>query len=213
MEFVKERLGKWITACIILVVGIFCIVAGALWGNGDVVKAAETLDGMSTTLGIILIVAGGLAVVLAVVVAILVKKGFAAVAIPGAILVAFGISLVAVKYAGDLLVLLIRVVPFLLICVGAVILIDAIFNLVNGILGKNVKAVLVGVIVGAVLGIAAIVLGALCVGEDPAIALSVQLIVLGIIICLVAVLKVLLTFVKLPDAVVAVVTVDKKEEK
>ena len=167
---------------------------------------------MSTTLGIILIVAGGLAVALAVVVALLVKKGFAAVAIPGAILIAFGISLVAVKYAGDLLVLLIRVVPFLLLCVGAVILLDAIFNFVVGILKKNVKAVLVGVIVGALLGIIAIVLGALCVGEDPVISLGVQLVILGIIICLAAVLKVILTFVKLPDAVVAVVTVDKKEK-
>lgn len=212
MEFVKERLGKWITAAIILVVGIFCIVAGALWGNGNILDAAQTLDDMSTTLGIILIVAGGLAVALAVVVALLVKKGFAAVAIPGAILIAFGISLVAVKYAGDLLVLLIRVVPFLLLCVGAVILLDAIFNLVVGILNKNVKAVLVGVIVGALLGIIAIVLGALCVGEDPVISLGVQLVILGIIICLAAVLKVILTFVKLPDAVVAVVTVDKKEK-
>lgn len=212
MEFVKERLGKWITAAIILVVGIFCIVAGALWGNNDVVKAVEVLDDMSKVLGIILIVAGSLSIALAVVVALLVKKGFAAVAIPGAILVAFGISLVAVQYAGDLLILLIRVVPFLLICVGAVILIDAIFNLVFGILKKELKAVLVGVIVGAVIGIIAIVLGALCVGDDPVIALSVQLIVLGVIICLYAILKVILTFVKLPDTVVAVVTVDKEEK-
>ena len=212
MEFVKERLGKWITAAIILVVGIFCIVAGALWGNNDVVKAVEVLDDMSKVLGIILIVAGSLSIALAVVVALLVKKGFAAVAIPGAILVAFGISLVAVQYAGDLLILLIRVVPFLLICVGAVILIDAIFNLVFGILKKELKAVLVGVIVGAVIGIIAIILGALCVGDDPVIALSVQLIVLGVIICLYAILKVILTFVKLPDTVVAVVTVDKEEK-
>ena len=83
-----------------------------------------------------------------------------------------------------------------------------------GLVGKNVKAVLVGVIVGMVIGVVAIVLGALCVGENPVIAQNVQLIVFGIVVCLLAVLLVVLTFVKLPDAVVVVVKQDKaKEEK
>lgn len=214
MQFVKERLGKWIQAAIILVIGILCIVAGAAMGGNSWEAAQDALDGISITLGVILIIVGALSLVLSIVVAIIAKKGFAAVAIPGAVILAFGISLVVAKYAATLLLILLTVIPYLLIAVGAVVLGDAIFNLITGIVKKNVKAVLVGVIVAMVIGVAAIVLGALCIGEKPVIAQSAQLIVFGIIVCLVAALLVVLTFVKLPDAVVVVVKQDKaKEEK
>ena len=210
MQFVKERLGKWIQAAIILVIGILCIVAGAAMGGNSWEAAQDALDGISITLGVILIIVGALSLVLSIVVAIIAKKGFATVAIPGAVILAFGISLVVAKYAATLLLILLTVIPYLLIAVGAVVLGDAIFNLITGIVKKNVKAVLVGVIVAMVIGVAAIVLGALCIGEKPVIAQSAQLIVFGIIVCLVAVLLVVLTFVKLPTAVVVV---SKKEEK
>lgn len=214
MQFVKERLGKWIQAAIILVIGILCIVAGAAMGGNSWEAAQDALDGISITLGVILIIVGALSLVLSIVVAIIAKKGFATVAIPGAVILAFGISLVVAKYAATLLLILLTVIPYLLIAVGAVVLGDAIFNLITGIVKKNVKAVLVGVIVAMVIGVAAIVLGALCIGEKPVIAQSAQLIVFGIIVCLVAALLVVLTFVKLPDAVVVVVKQDKaKEEK
>ena len=217
MQFVKERLGKWIQAAIVLVVGILCIVAGAAMGGNSWEAAQNALDGISVTLGVILIVVGGLSLILSIVVAILAKKGFAAVAIPGAIILAFGISLVVAKYAASLLLILLTVIPYLLIAIGAVILGDAIFNLVTAIIKKNVKGALVGVIIGMIIGVMAIVLGALCIGNDPVIAQSAQLIVFGIIVCLVALLLVVLTFVKLPDAVVVVVKKDqaddKKEEK
>ena len=214
MQFVKERLGKWIQAAIILVIGILCIVAGAAMGGNSWEAAQDALDGISITLGVILIIVGALSLVLSIVVAIIAKKGFAAVAIPGAVILAFGISLVVAKYAATLLLIILTVIPYLLIAVGAVVLGDAIFNLITGIVKKNVKAVLVGVIVAMVIGVAAIVLGALCIGEKPVIAQSAQLIVFGIIVCLVAALLVVLTFVKLPDAVVVVVKQDKaKEEK
>ena len=212
MQFVKERLGKWIQAAIVLVVGILCIVAGAAMGGNSWEAAQNALDGISVTLGVILIVVGGLSLILSIVVAILAKKGFAAVAIPGAIILAFGISLVVAKYAASLLLILLTVIPYLLIAIGAVILGDAIFNLVTAIIKKNVKGSL-----AMIIGVVAIVLGALCIGNDPVIAQSAQLIVFGIIVCLVALLLVVLTFVKLPDAVVVVVKKDqaddKKEEK
>lgn len=217
MQFVKERLGKWIQAAIVLVVGILCIVAGAAMGGNSWEAAQNALDGISVTLGVILIVVGGLSLILSIVVAILAKKGFAAVAIPSAIILAFGISLVVAKYAASLLLILLTVIPYLLIAIGAVILGDAIFNLVTAIIKKNVKGALVGVIIAMIIGVVAIVLGTLCIGNDPVIAQSAQLIVFGIIVCLVALLLVVLTFVKLPDAVVVVVKKDqaddKKEEK
>lgn len=213
MQFVKERLGKWITAAIIIVVGILCIVAGAAMGGNDPETAKNALDGISITLGVILIVVGALALALGVVVTILAKKGFLVVALPGAIVLALGISLVVAKYGASLISILLTVIPYLLICIGAVIFIDAIINLVQGIIKKEVKAILVAVIVAIVVSVAAIVLGALCVGSDPVIKWGVQLIVFGIIVCLIGVLEVVLTFVKVPDVVVAVVKTEKKEEK
>ena len=213
MQFVKERLGKWITAAIIIVVGILCIVAGAAMGGNDPETAKNALDGISITLGVILIVVGALALALGVVVTILAKKGFLVVALPGAIVLALGISLVVAKYGASLISILLTVIPYLLICIGAVIFIDAIINLVQGIIKKEVKAILVAVIVAIAVSVAAIVLGALCVGSDPVIKWGVQLIVFGIIVCLIGVLEVVLTFVKVPDVVVAVVKTEKKEEK
>ena len=213
MQFVKERLGKWITAAIVITVGILCIVAGAAMGGNDPETAKNALDGISITLGVILIVVGALALALGVVVTILAKKGFLVVALPGAIVLALGISLVVAKYGASLISILLTVIPYLLICIGAVIFIDAIINLVQGIIKKEVKAILVAVIVAIVVSVAAIVLGALCVGSDPVIKWGVQLIVFGIIVCLIGVLEVVLTFVKVPDVVVAVVKTEKKEEK
>ena len=115
MQFVKERLGKWIQAAIILTVGILCIVAGAVMGSNDPMGAADALDAISLVLGIVLIVVSSLSLLLAIVVAVLAKKGFAAVAFPGAALLALGISLCVAKYAATLITLLITVVPYLLL--------------------------------------------------------------------------------------------------
>ena len=210
MQFVIDRLGKWIQGAITLVVGILCIVAGAAIGGNDYASAEDALTAISTVLGVVLVVVGSLSLLLAVVAGILAKKSFAAVAVPGAFLLAIGISLLAAPYAYTLIGILIHVVPFVLIVVGAVLLADTIYTLVRGILAKNVKAVLVPVIFSALIAVAAIVLGALCVGTNPVIPQNVQLIVFGIIVCLVAALQILLTFVKLPDTVVVVRTESKE---
>ncbi len=209
MQFVKERLGKWIQAAIILTVGILCIVAGAVMGSNDPMGAADALDAISLVLGIVLIVVSSLSLLLAIVVAVLAKKGFAAVAFPGAALLALGISLCVAKYAATLITLLITVVPYLLLTIGAVVLLDAIFTFVLAIQAKEMTKALPAFIVGALVAIGAIVLGALCVGSDPVIKFGAQLIVFGIIVVLVAVFQVVTTFVKLPDTVVVVA---KKEE-
>lgn len=209
MQFVKERLGKWIQAAIILVVGILCIVAGAVMGGNDPISAADALDAISLVLGITLIIVASLSIILAVVVAVLAKKGFAAVAIPGAALLALGISLCVAKYAATLITLLITVVPYLMLTIGAVILLDAIFTFVLAIQAKEMKKALPAFIIGALVAVVAIVLGALCVGNDPVIKFGAQLIVFGIIVVLVAIFQVVTTFVKLPDTVVVVA---KKDE-
>lgn len=204
MQFVKERLGKWVQAAIILVVGILCIVAGAVLGGDNPLDAQDALDGISLTLGITLIIVASLSLILAFVAGFLAKKGFAAVAIPGAAILAIGISLCVAKYAATLITLLITVVPYLMLTIGAVILLDACFTFGLAAKDKATKKALPAFIVGLVVAVLAIVLGALCVGNDPVIKFGVQLIVFGIIVVLVAVFQVVTTFVKLPDTVVVV---------
>lgn len=211
MQFVRERLGKWISAAIVIVVGVLCIVAGAAMGGNDLSAAKDSLDAISLVIGIILIVVGSLSVCLAIIAGLLAKKSFAAVAIPGGFLLAIGISLVVAKYAASLIGLLLTVIPYLLIVLGAIILLDVIYTLVRAIIAKEVGKVIVAVIFGIVLGVGAIVLGALCVGSDPVIKYGVQLIVFGIIVVLEGFFQVLATFVKLPDTVV-IVTEEKKGE-
>ena len=207
MEFVKERLSKWIQAAIILVVGILCIVAGAKLGSNSleaIASAQDVLDGISLTLGIVMIVVGSLSLVLAFIVVILAKQGFAAVAVPGATLLAIGISLVVIKYAYTFIDLLLKVTPYLLIAMGAVVLIDAVFTLLRAVKAKEAKAAIIGFVFAFIVAAVAIVLGALCIGDDPVIKYGVQLIVFGIIVTLVGLLKFLVTFIKLPDTVVVV---------
>ena len=203
MIFVKERLSKWIQAAIILVIGILCIVAGAQLSN-DIGASQDAVNAISLTLGITMIVVGALSLCLAIFVGISIGKGFAAVATPGAMLLAIGVSLVVLKYAFDFIAIFISVVPYLLLAMGGVTLLEGCFILLKAIRTKQVKAAIIEVIAGFIIAAVAIVLGALCIGENPVIAKDAQLIIFGIIVALVGLFQFLATFVKLPDTVVVV---------
>ena len=211
MLFVKERIGNWVTAAIVLVLGILCIVAGAKMGGDNWEAAADALDGISITIGIVFIVVGSILLILAGVVAFLVKKGFLSPALAGGATLAVGISLVVAKYASNLIFIFLTVLPYLAIVLGAIILLYAIYNLVLALKSKGAKAAVIAAIVVMIFAIAAIVLGALCVGDEPVIKLHVQLIVLGIVAVVAAALMVLLTFVKVPDVVVVAVKPSKEK--
>lgn len=204
MEFVKKSISTWIVAAIILVVGILCIVAGAQIG-GDyeaVMSADDTIKAISLTLGISFLVVGSLGIILALVGSIFAKKGFAAgVGVAGVVL-AVGIWLVATKSAGTLIDLLLSFVPYVLVVVGGIMLIDATFKLVDGIKAKEVKKALPAVIVGYVVAAIAVVMGALCLAD--VIKGNVQLIIFGILVAVYAVFMVLGTFVNIPTTVVVV---------
>ncbi len=200
MDLVKRSLSKWINAAIVLTVGILVIVMGALVGKEGSAEAAEAI---SVVLGVVLIVVGAIALALAIVAGILTKLGFAAAGIPAGLVLALGISLVAGKYAAGLITLFLYIIPFLLIVVGAIIIADAVFTMVLAI---KAKGKFIAQIVAIVIGVVALVLGALCVGNDPVIPQNAQLIVFGIILCIYAAIMVLGTFFKLPAATVVVVT-------
>jgi len=208
MNFIRENFGKWIVAAIIITVGILCIIAGAKFTDKSleqvIITEPEVLNNISYVLGITFIVVGSLSFILAVCIAIFAKKPLAVLALPGATLIGVGASLVVLKYAYYFIELLLKVAPYLLIAVGAVILLDACVTLIRALMAKKAKEALVAFICALVLAAAAIVLGALCIGDEPVIKYGVQLIVFGIIVVLAGFFRVLVTFVKLPDTVVIV---------
>ena len=207
MELVKKSISTWINAAIILTIGILVIVMGAARVDQGGADAAEAI---SVVLGIALIVVSSLALVLAIVGGILSKLGFAAAGVSAGVSLALGISLVVGKSAAGLISLFIYVIPFALVVVGAVILADAIYMLVMAILGK---ASPIAHIISIVVGVAALVLGILCIGNDPVIPFNAQLIVFGIVVCIAALIMVLGTFFKLPTAVATVVVKEETTEK
>ena len=209
MELVKRSLSTWINAAILLTVGILIIVSGALMGQNDLQSALnsqDTFDAISMVLGIVLIVVGGLALIFGICLSLYAKKSFLPVSVAPGVIVAFGISLVVLKYAAGIIVLVVEILPYLLLVLGALVLADGVYGLIKSI--KN-KGSFVAPILEIVLGAAAIVLGALCVGENPVIAQNVQLIVFGIVVVLEACLMVLSTFVKTPDVVIIAKTESK----
>ena len=96
----------------------------------------------------------------------------------------------------------------ILLVLGAVLLLNVIFIVLENI--KEIKSALPTIIVSGLIGVAAIVLGALSVGNDPVISYSAQLIIFGIMVILVAILMVLATFIKVPNVVVVNVNNDKE---
>lgn len=207
MDLVKRSISKWISAAIVLTLGILIIVMGALAGKEGSEDAAQAI---SVVLGIVLIVVSSLALVLAIVGGILAKTGFVAAGTVAGVTLALGISLVVGKYAAGLISLFLYIIPFLLIVVGAIIIADAIYTLVLAIIGKNK---FIAQIISIVIGVVAVTIGCLCVGNDPVIPQSAQLIVFGIVLCLYAVIIVLGTFFKLPTAAVVVVAKQEKTEE
>lgn len=187
MKLVRQNLSKWILAAIVLVCGILCIIAGANWGKGAAGDAAEA---MSMILGITLIIVGSLSVALAVFVTVTEKKGFAVIALAGASVLAVGVSLVVGKYALDLVGLFIYIIPYLLLALGIILVVDSIFKCAFA------RKILVSVVVALCVGVVAIVLGALCVGNEPVIGQDVQLIVFGVIVVLTALLQFAVPFLK-----------------
>lgn len=214
MDFVKRNIGKWISALIVLTIGILCIVAGATMGGNDWNAAKDSLDAISLILGIILIVIGGLSLCVAIFAVIMAKKSLLAVGLLGGVIVGLGVSLVVAKYAATFIWILLTVVPFILVAVGLVIVADAVITLVRAIRAKAVNSALPAVIGGILVGVASVVIGFLCMSlgdNEPVIPSNVQLIIFGILVALYALLMIALTFVKIPGITIVVAKSEKAE--
>lgn len=185
MLLIKKHLTKIIEAAILLTVGILIIIAGAANGNSQGAK-----DAVSTISGVVMCVIGGITLVLLAFVGIKSKASFAAVGASSAALIGVGISLFDKTWLFPVLELMISVIPYVLISVGAVIILDGVLTLLRAIKGKGlVFPPVVAIVTGAV----ALTLGCLCIGNNPVIGHDTQLVVFGIIVVVLAAVALLTT--------------------
>lgn len=211
---IRKSLPKWIEAAIILVVAILLIIAGAEYNKGS----GGAVDAISTVIGIVMLVSGSLSLIVGLVAAKKIGKNVGVLVTPGALLLAIGSAMVIQQFAGTLIAIIIILIPYILIALGAVVLFDATFNCVKAMKKGAGKTALI-TIPGMIYGIASIVLGILAIvvpsnkpGAEPIIPYSAQIIILGILLVLVAIVVFILSFIKLPKAIM-MVEVDKREEE
>jgi len=179
MKFIKENFSKILTACVLIIIGILCIIA-------DVASAEASLDaykGISITIGVVFIVLSSIVIIFALIGSIMDKTSILLSLIPNALLLGAGIFFVSNDtVAGSLILYFLALIPFLLLALGGFILVDAILNLVFAIINKQVNKVLPLIIVEFVISAITVALGALTIGTDPVI--KKQLLIFGIIVVL-----------------------------
>ena len=202
MNLAKKPLSIWLKDVITLVIGILLIITGATGKGGYT-------DAISYIIGITLIVVGVCCVLFALYVGIKTRKGFILLGAPGTVMVLLGISLVINLWATLIIANILVVIPYLVLAVGFVLIIDAIMRSIFEF-KENKKSFLI-MLPQLILGAVSLILGVLCLIENngqPIISTNVQLIVLGIIVTLNAISSFSLTVVNKPT-VVEVIEEDK----
>lgn len=194
MDLTKKPLGKWLKDIITLVVGILLIIAGATDRNTNAI---------SQVIGITLIVVGSICVLFALYVGCKLKSGFVLLGTPGTLMLLVGVSLVVELWANHVIANVLIVIPYIVIAVGIVFIVDAVMSTI--FTSKIDKKAFLYMLPELIIGVAALVLGILClvkVNNGQAIINdNVQLVILGVIVCLYSVYDFLLTVVKLPKAI------------
>ena len=179
----QSAITTWVTAAIVLTVGILCIVAQNADGNAS----SGAQDAISIVLGVTLIVVSTLGLVLNILV---LKRAASAITLANGIILALGIYLVVEKTAAGLLYILTNYAAYVLTVVGALFVCDAILVLVFGLVKKaDVKTILVPVCVEAIIGAVALVLGILALPSVNVI--DKRLTIFGIILIVYALFLVL----------------------
>ena len=202
MNLAKKPLSIWLKDVITLVIGILLIITGATGKGGYT-------DAISYIIGITLIVVGVCCVLFALYVGIKTRKVFILLGAPGTVMVLLGISLVINLWATLIIANILVVIPYLVLAVGFVLIIDAIMRSIFEF-KENKKSFLI-MLPQLILGAVSLILGVLCLIENngqPIISTNVQLIVLGIIVTLNAISSFSLTVVNKPT-VVEVIEEDK----
>ena len=207
------NLQKKITACLMaaitIVIGVLCIIANASANNGSYSDASDAYANISIVVGVVLIVLAAIGIIVPLVLAILARVGAFAKGevISSGVLLAAGIFCVSNKsVVGDLIVLFLNFIPYVLIVVGSIIAVDAILEFVFAIINKQLKAGVAIFVVKLVVAAIAIVLGALAMGDNWVG--NNKLLIFGIVLIIAGALQALSAFVSPTILVVA----NKKEQ-
>mgnify|MGYP004457116651 FL=1 len=209
MDIIKKFLSKWIINALVFVVGILSIVAGAELGGKNwesISSSADSLHMISMVLGITLIVVSALSLLLSLVMMILARKPIASSGIVSGILLSVGIWFVVYDTAGSLIVLTVSLIPFFMIVIGALYLIDCLHSALLNLKYKEVARNQISLLILFLISVAAIILGSLCIATGKSnqtiIPRNVQIIILGIILSLEGLFQFLASFVGVPKFVV-----------
>ena len=152
----QSAITTWITAAIVLVVGILCIVAQ---NANDINTSADAANAISLVLGIAFIVVGSLGIILN---ALVLKRTATSETIADGIILAAGIFFVVQKTVADLIVILTDYVAYVLVVVGCLFALDAILIMVFGLVKKaKTKVWVIPCAIELLIGAVAIVLGVL----------------------------------------------------
>ena len=203
-----KAMTTWITAAVVLTVGILCCIANG--GDGDAYK------GISLVMGITFIVLGSLSILANAIVS---RRSATVGGISAGILLATGIWFVASRATDATLIALIcDYVPYVMVVLGFILVVDALVIIVIALV-KKVKEVIILAIIEILVGAAAIVFGAFGMGTDNAIANN-KFLIFGIIVIVYAATLILQGFGELfligkdsNDSVIISATVTEVEPK
>ncbi len=152
----QSAITTWITAAIVLVVGILCIV---VQNANDINTSSDAANAISLVLGIAFIIVGSLGILLNTLV---VRRTATSETIADGIILAAGIFFVVQKTVAGLIGLLTDYVPYVLVVVGCLFAVDAILIMVFGLVKKTeTKVWVLPFAVELVIGTVALVLGIL----------------------------------------------------
>lgn len=205
MELIKKFLSKWIIHILTFVVGILSIIAGAELGGrswDSINSSIASMHVISMVLGITLIVVASISLLASFVLMVLLRKSLLSSGIVSGILLSFGIWFVAYDTAGDLIILTVALIPFIMIVLGTLFLIDCIHELILSVRYKETAGNPMSIVISLILAVATIVIGILCYVTNGSgqtiIPRNVQIIILGVILCLESLFQFLGSFVAVP---------------
>lgn len=176
MKKLTKAISLWIEAAILIILGILSIIAdNAKEGS----TRLEAFQNISLVLGIVFIVISSLAIIANI---ILTKKTLNSQNISAGLVLASGIYFVSQQeVAGTLLICLFDYVPYILIVIGALIVLEGILALIFAIKNKDViKLALVACVIFAIIGGLAILFGVLALPQVDVI--SAKFTIFGIIL-------------------------------
>ena len=179
MDF-RKKINYWITALVIALFGILFIVIGASDNNQDVIRTLDII------IGVLFLIEGSVAILIS----ILVKKRFVTpLSLSGAVSLSLGIyCLVTNGFITGLLALFLDYVPYLLLVLGCLLLLQAFLTFFLS-KKKNMPLFVIQLVYGAII-LTFGILG-LTVFKD----VDTKFIILGVIMCVFATYIIVASFI------------------